>query len=184
MYFGKKPYGLETYIEHHGDGSNLYRTETFAQPRALEHGDILSNGWQVEGETFDAFNGGVGVNFHNGMSRRIPARLPLQLLGDLPGTLPMDLRVGQILQTGCVVLEPSYLSESDPRSFPKQVEAAITLTGGAYGADIGVPVDLEIATIDEVYPPNADTILGAFAIEKVIKMDVSVRENLLSRVGN
>lgn len=180
MYFGTKPYGLETFIEHSGDGSNLYRGETFTQPRALEHGDVLSNGWQVDGETFEAFNGGVGVNFTNGISRRVPARLPLQLMSETPGVLPMDLRVGQILQTGCVILEPSYLSVSDPRSYPRQEEAAVTLTGGTYGGTISVPVDLEIATFDEAYPPSTNTALGAFAMQRVMKMHESIQESLNS----
>jgi hypothetical protein len=179
MYSDKKSYGLNEYLRRHGDSSNRYRTETFAQPRALVDGDTLSNGWQVSGNTFVGYNGKVGVNFTNGHSRLVASRLALQLAGNEGGILPERLRIGQILQTGCVVLgNPTRPNTVD--EYTNQDEITIPLTGGRTGHNVNAPADLELAVFDEVYPPNIDRPLGAFALERVLSLDDSARIHLPS----
>ena len=177
MYFGTESYGLEDYIKYHGDGSNLYRGETFAQPRTLKDGDILSNGWMVVGDLGSGFNGSPIVNFSNGLSRVIAPRLALQLLSDKRGVLPAHLRPGTILQTGCVVLDnPRLIGAVNYRGDQEEVE--ITITGGREGHSIGVPYDIELAVFDEEYPPSPLTTLGAFALENTLSMNDIARRNL------
>jgi hypothetical protein len=177
MYFGREPYGLEGYIRNHGDGSNMYRGKDFGQPRTLTMGDQLSNGWFVNTRPFEGFNGSIGLNFTNGESRLVPARIPLQLKSDKPGILPAELVTGRILQTGCVILdEPRKLGQVEWRDGQDEVE--VKLTGGLEGHTMGVPSDLEIAVFDEAYPPKPDTQIGAFALERVMSMRETARQNL------
>ena len=158
MYFGTKPYDLEGYIENHGDGSNMYRGENFGQPRTLQEGDVLSNGWTVIGNPFEGFNGNVGLNFSNGLHRLVPARIPLQLESENPGLLPAELIAGHILQTGCVVLdEPQRVGSVEWHD--DQDEVRLKITGGWEGHEITVPSDLEVAVFEEIYPPSSDTVL-------------------------
>ena len=177
MYFGTKPYGLEDYIKYHGDGSNLYRGETFAQPGTLEEGDVLSNGWTVVGEIGRGFNSSPVVTFSNGLSRVIAPRLALQLQSDKSGLLPSQLRPGHILQTGCVVLDnPKAIGAVERHG--GQEEVKIYITGGREGHEVGVPHDIELAVFDEEYPPSSQTPLGAFALEKTLGMSEVARRNL------
>lgn len=178
MYVDKKSYNLDEYINRHGDGSNRYRSETFAQPRTLVDGDILSNGWQVRGDTFTGYNSSVGINFTNGVSRIVAPRLPLQLMTDASqGVSPERLRVGRILQTGCVMLDnPKPLGAV--ACHQNQVEIALRLTGGRTGHTVGVPIELELAVYEEEYPPNIERPLGAFSLGQVLNMDESARNHL------
>lgn len=177
MYFGTKPYGLEDHIRYHGDCSNLYRGEDFAQPRTLTHGDVLSNGWQVAGKPLEGHNSSTQINFTNGFSRIIAPRLPLQLKSDKQGILPGQLRVGQILQTGCVVLDnPRPIGPVEWRNGQHEVE--VNLTGGWEGHNVGVPYDIELAVLDEEYPPSTATPIGVFALERALGMREIARRNL------
>lgn len=179
MYFGSRPYGLEDYIRYHGDGSNMYRAETFGQPRTLHSGDVLASGLEVIERPYDAGNGGVGLFFSDGSKRCVPARIPLLLRGGTYGKLPMDLAVGDIFETGCVVLsEPGVYDVDDPRYEIGRHEVDINITGGFNGHRIGVPADLLIALHSEVYPPSADSILGAFVLERTLTMREVARQNL------
>lgn len=177
MYFGTKPYGLEGHIESHGNGSNMYRGEDFGQPRTLQDGDVLSNGWTVVGEPYEGFNGSVGLNFSNSMHRLVPARIPLQLKSNKSGVFPVELRTGHILQTGCVVLdEPKGVGPIEWHDGQDEVE--LKLTGGREGHEITVPSDLAIAVFEEVYPPRSDTLLGTFTLERTLRMHEIARQNL------
>ncbi|HLB66353.1 MAG TPA: hypothetical protein VJJ78_02035 [Candidatus Saccharimonadales bacterium] len=179
MYLGTKPYGLEDYIRHHGDGSNMYRGETFGQPRTLHNGDVLANGLVVIEKPYEAGNGGVGLNFTDGSRRRVPARIPLLLKGEAYGKLPIDLAVGDIFETGCVVLEtPGKLDVDDPRYEQHESEVGITITGGFSGHSIRVPSDLVIALHPEAYPPSSDTAFGAFVLANTLKVNEGTRHNL------
>jgi hypothetical protein len=177
MYFGTKPYGLEGYIEHHGDGSNMYRGEDFGQPRTMHDGDVLANGWTIVGEPIEGANGSVVLSFSNGAHRFVPGRVALQLESERPGVLPAGLATGQILETGCVILdEPRLVGAVDWHDGQDEVE--LRLTGGLLGHEITVPSDLPLAVFDEVYPPSTDTLLGAFASEQVLSMRAVARHNL------
>lgn len=177
MYFGTKPYDLEGYIRHHGDGSNMFRGKDFAQPRTLRDGDILSNGWRVVGEPEQGFNDSGLITFSNGLSRVIAPRLPLQLMSGGRGVLPGELRIGQILQTGCVILDtPKPLGSVERHDGQDEVE--IDITGGWEGHTVGVPSDIELAVFEEEYPPSSGTPLGAFALERTLGMREVARRNL------
>ncbi|HVC35871.1 MAG TPA: hypothetical protein VNE40_00285 [Candidatus Dormibacteraeota bacterium] len=178
MYFGSKPYGLEEYLEHHkGDGSNMLRSEDFAQPRALTQGDILSNGWEVSGKPFLAFNSSTGLHFTNGLTRIVAPRIPLQLRSDRAGYLPEQLRIGQILQTGCVVLDtPKPIGPVEWHNGQDELE--LKLTGGFVGHEVGVPYDLELAVFGEEYPPNSQTLLGSVALDGVQTLYEEAKRNL------
>jgi len=170
MYFGTKPYGLEGYIRNHGDGSNMYRGETFGQPRTLEPGDILANGLEIAEESYDAGNGSIGLIFVDGSRREVAARVPLLLQGEGRGKLPMQLEVGDIFATGCVVLtKPGVYEEDDPRFEQGRHEVDINITGGFDGHHIGVPNDLFIALYSETYPPSSDTTFGTFILANTLK---------------
>ena len=177
MYTGTQPYDLDTYITHHGDGSNFYRGEDFAQPQALRDGDTLSNGWQIAGDPFPAVNGSVGLTFTNGETRIVAPGLPLQLNSDRKGLLPGQLAAGHILETGCVVLaEPVAIGSAGWHN--GQQEVKVELTGGWEGHEVGTPDDLPLAVFDEVFPPSADTTLGSFALERTLGMHEIARRNL------
>ncbi len=176
MYFGKTPYGIEGYIEHYGDGSNMLRGQDFAQPRTLVPGDELANGWVV-GEKLSGFSSSVGVRFMNGEVRVVAPRIPLQLKGGAEGVYPGDLRTGQILQTGCVVLDAPV--PVDPVQWhADQEEVALKLTGGFKGHDVRVATDLPLAVYSEMYPPGPSSLLGAFTMDNVMRMDQEARSNL------
>ncbi len=179
MYFGTEPYGLEDYIKYKGDGSNMYRGEGFGQPRALRIGDVLANGLEVAKIPYEAGNGGVGLTFTDRSSRRVPGRIPLLLENGERGKLPIDLSVGDIFETGCVVLaNPGKLDINDPRYEQGGSEVGITITGGLGGHSIEVPHDLVIALNRETYPPFSDTVFGAFVLENTLRMHGAARQNL------
>ncbi len=177
MYNGTKSYSLEGYIEDHGNGNNMLRGEDFGQPRTLDEGDVLSNGWTVVEKPIEGFNGSVRLNFSGSVHRLVPARIPLQLKSDKPGVLPAELATGHILQTGCVILnEPRGVGPVERHDGQDEVE--LKLTGGWEGHEITVPSDLAIAVFDEVYPPSSDTVLGVFALERALGMREVARQNL------
>lgn len=178
MYFGTKPYGLEGYIEHRGDGS-MYRGENFGQPRTLVPGDVLANGLEIAEGWSEEGNGGVGLRFTDGTQRVIAARVPLLLAGGEGGKYPLDLEVGDILETGCVVLAaPSEFDAEDPQFEDNRSEVEVSLTGGLSGHTIGIPKDLVVALHGETYPPSVETRFGAYVVDKVLKMGARARRNL------
>jgi|GEM_PF-2671850 hypothetical protein len=178
MYFGTKPYDLAGHIEHYGSGVNMYRGEDFAQPSALQDGDILANGLVISGKPYIAFNSSIGLDFANGSHRIVAPRIPLQLQSERTrGVLPAELTVGQILQTGDVVLsKPKPIGPVEWHD--NQDETEIHLTGGWYGHEVGVASDLPIAVFGEAYPPSPSTSLGTFALEQVMRMKEEARINL------
>lgn len=178
MYFGTKPYGLEGYIEHQGDG-NMYRGETFGQPRTLNSGDVLANGLELVCGWSEEGNGGVGLHFTDGTKRVVAARIPLLLRGGTSGKYPSDLEVGDIFETGCVVLAPpAELDIEDPDFESNRSEVDVTITGGLSGATIGMPKDLMVALHGETYPPSTETTFGAFVVDRVLSMGAVARRNL------
>lgn len=179
MYFGSKPYGLEVYLEHKGDGSNMYRGETFGQPRTLMPGDILANGLEIAESWSEEGNEGVGLHFTNGTMRIVAARIPLLLTGGVNGKYPSDLEVGDIFETADVVLAaPDEIDSADPRFEIDRREVEISITGGLCGHTIGMPKDLIVALTGEVYPPSTNTKFGQYVVEQVLKIGARARRNL------
>lgn len=178
MYFGTKPYGLEGYLEHRGDG-NMYRGESFGQPRTLIPGDVLANGLEISEEWSEEGNGGVGLHFTDGTQRVVAARVPLLLAGGESGKYPLNLEVGDILETGCVVLAPPReFDPEDPEHEDNRREVEVALTGGLSGHTIGIPKDLVVALHGEAYPPSIETRFGAYVVDNVLKMGARARRNL------
>ncbi len=179
MYFGAVPYNLEGYIENFGDGSNMYRSDTFGQPRTLVAGDVLANGLELAGKPTDASNGGILLPFTDGINRRVAARIPLLFEGGTTGKLPNYLVVGDIFETGCVVLDTKgELVKDNPRYKDHAYEVGLVISGGLNGHQIEVPNDLIIALHDEIYPPSQKSLIGAFAIKRVLEMGARARRNL------
>ncbi len=179
MYFGTKPYGLEGYLEHHGDGSNMYRGETFGQPRTLNPGDVLANGLEIAEHWSEEENGGVGLHFTDGKKRVVAARVPLLLANGTLGKYPLDLEVGDIFETGCVVLAPpTEVEAGNPQFVDNRREVELAITGGLSGHSIGMPKDLVVALHSESYPPSIETRFGAFVVDNVLRMGARARRNL------
>lgn len=154
----------------------MLRGEDFAQPRALVRGDVLSNGWEVH-ESYVAMNSNPALVFTNGITRVVAPRLPLQLKSERSGVLPGQLRIGQILQTSCVVLEaPKPIGPS--RWYGNQNEIELTLTGGLSGHRVGVPDDIELSLFEEEYPPKSSTLIGRTALEQVQRLSEEATVNL------
>lgn len=75
------PYGLKIHKKVNGSGINLLRTKTFAQPKALKHGDILITGEKVT-KVEGGYNGLVLVTleeFHNGKTWEVTLDLPARI---------------------------------------------------------------------------------------------------------
>ncbi|MDB5180321.1 MAG: hypothetical protein JWO54_79 [Candidatus Saccharibacteria bacterium] len=179
MNFGTKPYGLEGQIENDGNGNNMYRGETFGQPRTLKPGDVLANGLKIAEEHTQEANGGVGLYFTDGTNRIIAARVPLLLEGGTSGKYPIDLEVGDIFESGSVVLAPTVaLNVDDPRYVANRSEVKVVITGGFSGHPIEMPSDLIVALHSEAYPPTRETKFGAYVIDNVLKMGAKARQNL------
>ena len=179
MYIGTKPYGLEGLIEHHGDGSNLYRGENFGQPRTLVPGDVLANGLEVASSWSEEGNGGIALDFTDGTKRVVPARIPLLLAGGVSGEYPFDMRAGDIFETGDVVLaKPTEFSPEDPIYEKDRREVELLISGGLSGHSVAVPKDIVIALHDEAYPPSIEKAFGAFVVEQTLKMGAKARKNL------
>jgi hypothetical protein len=179
MYFNDQSYGLEGYLENHGNGSNLYRGENFGQPRTLIPGDVLANGLEIAKEWSEEGDGGVGLHFTNGTKRVVAARVPLLLAGGEYGKYPIDLEVGDIFETGSVVLEqPNEYNTEDPQFEDSRREVELKLTGGFNGHKIGMPKDIVVALYSEAYPPSLETRFGSYVVDNVLKMGARARRNL------
>lgn len=168
-YAPDKTNSLGWYRSQLGRANNRYRTMEFAQPRVLRSGEILSSGWKIYETPRDEASG-VSLLFQEGRPERlIPPRLPLQLHGDVPGVLPQDLHVGDILQTGCVVLEPPYpVGQRHPND---QQDIAVGLSGGQRVQTTMTPNDVELAvfgTIDDL--GDADDLLTQIVAEKLSQL--------------
>lgn len=139
-------------IDNNGAGTidsnaNIERGNDFAQPMALKKNDVLANGQKLINDPRNT-NDGVSIIFKNNNKRYIPVRLPLQLgRSARNGVLPQDLQVGDILQTGCVVLaEPTETTGEKPYAdTDDQYNIGISLSGGQRPQVIATPEDLYLA---------------------------------------
>lgn len=163
----EKTYNLDEHIERFGMGRRL-RGDNFAQPLAMEAGDVLSDGRVIQrvegiGESVYMIPSGGEIFF-------IDLRLPVQLKGETRGVLPQALKIGDIFMTGDVVLD-------DPIAInPYYTE--LLITGGSEGKKVITPRNVELAVYREVYPPEPTKRLGAFAIERVQELSVLLRDRL------
>lgn len=144
-------------------GRNERRGETYAQPLTLKRGDELANGWQLRHDTINTIDG-ASILFRGNMKRYVPQRLPLQLghAAVAEGVLPYDLHVGDVLQTGDVILaEPEEIETDLPFSDTEdQYNTRIYLSGGQRPQAIETPSDLYLArfgTLDDLSPDAALT---------------------------
>lgn len=181
---------LEQYYEDRELPRNHYRTMEFAQPRDLQPGEELSNGWKIY-QRPRATEYGISLLFQDDRPERyISPRLPLQLkafrpsdspdepLVKLTGVLPQDLQVGDILQTGCVVVAPS--EPAAPSRRPNgQTEVVINLSGGQAVQGTGVPDDIELAVFGTIKDlQGADDLLTRIVSEKLSHMRPKVLYSL------
>jgi len=94
----ERSYGYEEYLKQKGNGSNLLRTDSVAQPRALRRGDVLSNGDRVLATPREGYNGSVWVLLSGGFHGHwipLPARIPVALLtktNEAPDALIEDMQ--------------------------------------------------------------------------------------------
>lgn len=75
-------YGYHAHQKKYGSGENLYRTATFAQPLALEVGDILVTGDEVLAPPKLGFNGSVLITLTGGFDGHeisVPSRIPIAI---------------------------------------------------------------------------------------------------------
>ena len=178
MNLGRGSYGLEGHIESRG-GDNMYRGENFGQPRTLVPGDVLANGLEIAEKWSEGGNGGVVLRFTDGTKRIVASRIPLLLQGGECGKYPLELEVGDIFETGCVVLEsPSVIALEDPEYEDSRREVEVTITGGLSGHAVGIPKDLVVALYNESYPPSPGTRFGSFVVDEVLGMGAKARSNL------
>ncbi len=167
------------YSQHRSD--NQYRTETFSQPRAIRSGDKLANEWVVrgEGEPFTDIHG-LSLLFNGHPKRYVPARLPLQLrsIDEIHGVLPQDLSVGDVLQTGCIVLEPPHPTDGSTRP-TDQHDVVLNLSGGQRLQAVATPDDLELAvygTVEDL--GDADDPFTQLVVEKLSHLRARTLQSL------
>lgn len=181
---------LEQYHKDMDLPRNHYRTMEFAQPRDLQPGEELSNGWKIYEKPY-ASEFGISLMFQDDRPKRyISPRLPLQLkafrpsdnpgepLVKITGVLPQDLQVGDILQTGCVVVAPSGPAAVSRRP-NSQTEVVVNLSGGQAVQGTGVPDDIELAVFGTIKDlRDADDLLTRIVSEKLSHMRTKVLYSL------
>lgn len=77
-------YGYQQHLKEYGNGENRYRSTTFAQPMALEVGDVLVTGERIAGTSTSGFNGSVTIYVDDGpicgvRGLDVPSRIPLAI---------------------------------------------------------------------------------------------------------
>jgi len=103
----ERPYGLKEYFEiHKGDGTNMLRTATIVQPRALKTGDVIATGEKVVEEQRMGHNSSSLVRLEKTGWVELAPRLPIALQGNKKFRLPYDLVWNDNLATGCLVVSP------------------------------------------------------------------------------
>lgn len=171
-------HSFESYRYNQHTSVNQYRTAEFSQPRALRDDDKLSNSWVVSGKPYEDHTDGLSLLFRGRPKRYVPVRLPLQLLGAKRGVLPQDLQAGDVLQTGCTVLEPPVQTGSSNRP-TDQRDVIVSLSGGQRIQTVAAPDDLELAvygTVDDL--GAADDPFTQLAVEKLRHLRVRALRSL------
>lgn len=159
------PYGFDEHLIEWGSGTNLLRTDRFAQPTALKSGDILASGHEIA-QPCRGYNSSVVIPMviqhpyhpmaHEWMNTA--PRLPVALY--LPGESQFDIEdvVGGKLRTNRWA-QPLALREDDLLPTGDRVIAApqfvhghdikVMLTGGWTGHEIYIHYYLPIALLTE-----------------------------------
>ncbi len=179
FFYPKEPYGIETYYEHYDDGSNLLREDTYAQPLTLKEDDLLSNIWKLAANPETRTNVGAELHFTNKKLRIVPPRIPLQLLSETRGVLPENLQIGDVLQTGCVVLDEPQPVEPDPER-ENQHDTHVLLPSGSRGSWIRIPSDLEVAVHGHMETLDFDSKFGQFVLSRL----KDLKPNVTKKLGN
>lgn len=144
MNFETSPNGIEGNLEH-DKNSNMYRDHDCGQPKTLAPGDVVANGLKITSAPTDE-HGGIGLHFDDGSTRTVPASVPLLLQGGAHGRYPLDLKIGEILATGSVVLEPVQEIHRESSDFvPGCQEVFVTVDSPESNLTMGLPKDLVLA---------------------------------------
>lgn len=99
-----KPYGLDAYMNiHKGNGSNMLKTPSAAQPRALRKGDRLASGETVTEKIRMGYNSSVLVHLSKSGWVELASRLPIALKGNKSFKMPFEVNKRDVLLTGCAV---------------------------------------------------------------------------------
>lgn len=156
--------------------TNQYRGATFAQPRAIFRGDLLSGGQRVmrASKESDDFNR-VVIMLKAETSLTVPPRLPVALNRHERSLYPSDLKIGQMLMTGCVVLRDPIYSESSSNRYG-QNGLFVRLTGTGDGDDIFIPEGVPLALSPDYDPLNGVSKLSQFAVHRLMQMNVAAIE--------
>ncbi|GEM_PF-6865272 len=166
-----------------GSNQNIDRGDTYSQPMALKKNDELSGGQRLIHDPRNT-NDGVSILLKDDRKRYVPLRLALQL-GDVTenAVLPQDLRVGDVLQTGCVVLAESVelTGEGPYCDTNDQFNVRISLSGGQRPQTIATPSDLYLArfgTLDDLRPDSAMTYITLSKLRHLRRslLDKSLRD--------
>lgn len=100
------PYGIKEHFEKHsGAGTNMLRTESIAQPRALKKNDTLATREIVIETPRRGFNSSCLIHLSRVGWVELPPRLPIALLGNKNYRFPIELRKNEKLVTGCSIVK-------------------------------------------------------------------------------
>jgi hypothetical protein len=100
-----KSHGLKECLQRSGDGSNMLRISDIAQPRALKLDDVLASGEKVVKPLRSGYNSSCLACLDRTGWVEIAPRFPIALLGNKSYKFPEELRAGDRLATGCVVVK-------------------------------------------------------------------------------
>lgn len=99
-------YGIKEHFErHHGSGTNMLRTQILAQPRVLRKDDVLATKESVVEIPRSGYNSSCLVRLSCTGWVKLAPRLPVALLNNRNFKLPIELRIGQKLATGCLIVK-------------------------------------------------------------------------------
>ncbi len=132
----------------------------------------------VQGSTVrESQVGGVRVNFDTREKRVVPGRIPLRLMSEVPGVPPKELKIGQVLESGCVVLDnPRHVGNNPERH--NQDEVGVALTHYKNGGFITMPSDLEVAVWGNLEDLDSSNMFGKFVLERLALLRRPVKENI------
>ena len=102
---------LSSYQTAHGNGTNLLRMPNFAQPRALKVGDMLVSGEFVAETGRRGYNSIPLIRLDLSGWVEIAGRFPVAIGCNEKFKLPAELRRGDKLATGCLVVKDSVSHE-------------------------------------------------------------------------
>ncbi|MEI7750315.1 MAG: hypothetical protein WCJ25_04935 [Candidatus Moraniibacteriota bacterium] len=107
-----RPCRLKRYLEwQKGSGSNGLRDTFVSQPEVVRTGDVLASGETVIEPPRRGWNSSVLIRLDRTGWVEVASRLPLALKGNRKFRFPINLRMGDRLVTGCLVVKRPTSSE-------------------------------------------------------------------------